>query len=51
MTEGENASAALRSVGIPAVGTVTGASSTPSRRALAELSGRRVALWPDADPG
>ena len=31
------------------MGTVTGASGTPSRAALAELTGRMVYLWPDHD--
>jgi len=47
--EGEKAADALIGVGIPAVGTVTGASSTPNRGALAELGGRSVVLWPDND--
>ena len=47
--EGEKAADALIGVGIPAVGTVTGASSTPNRAALAELGGRSVVLWPDND--
>ena len=47
--EGEKAAQALIDVGIPAVGTVTGASSTPNRPALAELGGRFVVLWPDND--
>ena len=47
--EGEKAATALQSAGIPAVGTVTGASATPGHGALAELTGRSVILWPDAD--
>ncbi len=52
VTEGEKAAQALLDRGIPAVGTVTGASSCPSARVLGELAGRHVVLWPDADaPG
>lgn len=52
VAEGEKARDALQSVGIPAVGTVTGSSSIPGRAALEVLRDRRVALWPDADdPG
>jgi DNA-binding MarR family transcriptional regulator/5S rRNA maturation endonuclease (ribonuclease M5) len=47
--EGEKAATALQDFGIPAVGTVTGAAATPGRAALAELTGRTVILWPDAD--
>jgi hypothetical protein len=47
--EGEKAAAALADFGIPAVGTVTGASATPGHAALAELTGRTVILWPDGD--
>lgn len=47
--EGEKAAAALQDFGIPALGTVTGAAATPGRAALAELTGRTVILWPDAD--
>jgi hypothetical protein len=49
IVEGEKCVEALASVGIAAVGTVTGAATTPSPAALAELGGRRVILWPDAD--
>lgn len=52
LTEGEKARDALHVVGIPAVGTVTGASCTPGPAALEALRGRTVCLWPDADdPG
>jgi hypothetical protein len=47
--EGEKAADALHEAGIPAVGTVTGAAATPGHAALAELTGRNVILWPDAD--
>ena len=47
--EGEKAAAALADLGTPAVATVTGASATPGHAALAELTGRTVILWPDAD--
>jgi len=49
VVEGESAAMALLKAGIPAVGTVTGASSTPSKRSLAFLEGRTVILWPDND--
>lgn len=49
LTEGEKAADALKALGIPAVGTVCGASSTPSRATLSELAGRTLYLWPDAD--
>lgn len=49
LTEGEKAADALIGVGIPAVGTVTGAHSTPSAESLRPLVGRVVVLWPDAD--
>jgi len=49
LVEGEKCAEALWSVGIAAVGTVTGAATAPSPTVLAELSGRRVTLWPDAD--
>lgn len=50
--EGEKATESLWRRGVPAVGTVTGASGTPSTTTLQVLSGRRVHLWPDADePG
>lgn len=49
VTEGEKAAAALISVGVVAVGTVTGAAGTPSAASLEALRGRHVVLWPDAD--
>lgn len=50
LVEGERCAEALWGVGIAAVGTVTGAATTPGPGTLAELGGRRVILWPDADP-
>ncbi len=50
VVEGEKCAEALWKAGIAAVGTVTGAATTPGPAALAELGGRRVILWPDADP-
>jgi len=49
VVEGEKATDALLGIGVQAVGTVTGASATPSAIPLAELGGRRVVLWPDND--
>lgn len=49
LVEGEKAAEALLDLGIPAVGTVTGAAGTPSAEVLAELAGRTVRLWPDND--
>jgi hypothetical protein len=49
VTEGERAAQALLNVGILAVGTVTGASGTPSPEMLRPLVGRSVTLWPDND--
>jgi hypothetical protein len=49
LVEGEKAAEALLSIGVQAVGSVTGASATPGAMPLAELTGRRVTLWPDAD--
>lgn len=49
LVEGEKAADALRTLGYLAVGTVTGASSTPSTAALEPLRGRAVVIWPDAD--
>lgn len=49
VTEGEKARDALKEAGIPAVGTITGASGTPGEGTLEVLRDRRVALWPDAD--
>lgn len=50
--EGERAAQVLIGAGLLAVGTVTGASGTPSAEALAPIAGREVLLWPDHDdPG
>jgi len=52
ITEGEKAAQALQEAGLPALGTVTGAPSTPGPDALEVLQDRRVCLWPDNDePG
>jgi hypothetical protein len=50
VTEGEKAAEALLSIGVQAVGTVTGASATPGPAALAELTGRHAVPWSDNDP-
>lgn len=47
--EGETATEALWSWRVPAVGTVTGASSAPGEDALAVLLPFDVVLWPDHD--
>ncbi|MBX6754519.1 MAG: hypothetical protein IRY86_09825 [Thermorudis peleae] len=47
--EGEKAADALVRLGLPAVGTVCGASVTPSDAVLRPLIGRTVYLWPDND--
>lgn len=49
VTEGEKAAQALIDAGWQAVGTVTGASSTPGPEALSILTGCQVVLWPDND--
>lgn len=49
LCEGEKAAFALTYRGIPAVGTVTGAATTPSVDSLRVLDGRTVILWPDND--
>jgi hypothetical protein len=49
IVEGEKAAEALLAIGVEAVGTVTGASGTPGAIPLAELTGRRVRVWPDND--
>jgi hypothetical protein len=50
VTEGEKAAAALTSLGIAAVGTVTGAAGLPGDASLTPLLGvATVVLWPDAD--
>lgn len=52
LCEGEKATDALLRLGLPAVGTVTGASATPGDEALRPLLGKAVYLWPDHDePG
>jgi hypothetical protein len=52
VVEGEKAADALLALGLPAVGTVCGASTTPSDDALRPLVDRVVFLWPDNDePG
>ncbi|MBX6754582.1 MAG: hypothetical protein IRY86_10145 [Thermorudis peleae] len=47
--EGEKAADALVRLGLPAVGTVCGASVTPSDDVLRPLVGRTVYVWPDND--
>lgn len=49
VAEGEKAALALMQAGLQAVGTVCGASSTPSNEALSILTANDVVLWPDAD--
>jgi putative DNA primase/helicase len=49
LCEGEKAAQALLDVGIPALGTVCGASTVPDISVLKPLAGRRVVLWPDND--
>lgn len=49
VTEGEKAAKALLAAGIPAVGTVTGASKCPSPESLGVLRGRPVVFWFDED--
>jgi hypothetical protein len=49
VTEGEKSADSLITAGLQAVGTVTGAAATPGRATLADLTGRDVVLWPDAD--
>jgi hypothetical protein len=49
VAEGEKAALALMAAGVQAVGTVCGASSTPSEDVLAVLTANDVVLWPDAD--
>lgn len=52
VTEGEKAAVALIRLGLPAVGTVTGASGTPGDTALRPIVEKEVILWPDNDaPG
>ncbi len=50
--EGEKASDCLLGLGLPALGSVCGASSTPGPKALSILKDRRIVLWSDNDtPG
>jgi len=49
VVEGEKAAERLIAIGAQAVGTVTGATGTPSAGSLAALRGREAVLWPDAD--
>jgi hypothetical protein len=49
IAEGEKAARALLDAGLPALGTVTGASGTPNPEVLRVLRDRRVCLWPDND--
>jgi DNA-binding transcriptional ArsR family regulator len=49
LCEGEKAAQALLDAGIPALGTVCGASTVPDMSVLKPLAGRRVVLWPDND--
>lgn len=49
VVEGEATADALRAFGVNAVGTF-GTSYQPEAAALADLAGRRVIVWPDADP-
>jgi hypothetical protein len=52
LCEGEKPADALRSVGVAALGTVTGANACPGAEALKPLLGLDVLLWPDGDrPG
>lgn len=52
LCEGEKAAQALIDRGLYAVGTVTGASATPSGAVLAAIGAYHVVLWPDNDvPG
>jgi hypothetical protein len=49
LVEGEKAATALHARGVPAVGTVCGAKSTPSADVLQVLTRFDVVLWPDND--
>lgn len=49
VTEGERARDALKGLKIAAVGTVTGAASSPGVDALRPIVGRLVVLWADRD--
>lgn len=50
VVEGEPATDAGAGLGIPVVGTVTGAKSIPCDESLRPLLGGTVYLWPDNDP-
>ncbi|MEJ7815967.1 MAG: hypothetical protein WKF53_12410 [Rubrobacter sp.] len=50
LVEGEPAKDAAHKAGLNALGTVTGASSTPGPEALEVARDRTVVLWPDNDP-
>jgi P4 family phage/plasmid primase-like protien len=50
IVEGEKAKDALTVAGIRALGTVTGAASTPDLDPLKVVEGHPVCLWPDNDP-
>jgi hypothetical protein len=49
VTEGEKPAVALQARGVLAVGTVTGAGTTPADAVLRDLAGYVPILWPDAD--
>ena len=49
LVEGEPATDAGDGLGVPVVGTVTGAKSAPSDESLRLLLGKTVYLWPDND--
>ena len=49
ITEGEKAADSLYARGVVALGTMGGASATPSETVLKPLVGRRVTLWADND--
>jgi DNA primase len=49
LAEGEKAADALLQAGFCALGTVTGAGSTPGPEALGVLEGFEIVLWPDND--
>lgn len=49
VTEGEKKAEALRRLGVPTVGTMTGADGCPCDAALRPLVGYDVCLWPDND--
>lgn len=51
LCEGETPAEALREVGVRALGTVCGATSTPNPNVLEILRNHEVIAWPDNDPG